>query len=72
MSVKKTTPHHPDRFIRLNELKDLVSLSKSTILRLEKRQMFPHRRKISANAVAWYESEILCWINSRQQAERAC
>ena len=34
--------------------------------RLEKNGMFPKRRRLTGNAVAWIEEEILEWLESRE------
>lgn len=45
---------------------DLTGLSRPTIWRLEKDGLFPKRRRLSGNTVAWIEDEILEWLNSRE------
>jgi prophage regulatory protein len=42
-------------------LREMIPLSKSTILRMEKRGEFPARRRIGSK-VAWLGSEINQWI----------
>ena len=44
-------------------LSQKISLSPTTIWRLEKAGKFPKRRKISANRVAWVLSEVEDWIS---------
>ena len=53
------------RLLRFPELHALVSLSRSTVWRMERAGSFPQRRQISARAVGWRESEIIAWIASR-------
>ncbi len=55
----------PDRFVREVECKRITGLSRSTRWRLERAGVFPKRRQISANAVAWLESEIQEWLRAR-------
>ena len=54
-----------DRFIRDQECSEITGLSRTTRWRLEKKGMFPPRRQISANAVAWLESEVRDWMASK-------
>lgn len=54
----------PDAFVRLPEVIRRTGLSRETIRRKEMRGEFPTRRKISANVVAWYESDLQSWLRS--------
>jgi prophage regulatory protein len=54
-----------DRFIREPEVKRLTGLSRTTRWRLEREGKFPSRRQLSENAVAWLDSEVRLWIESR-------
>ena len=56
-------PH--DRFVRDRECENLTGLSRTTRWRLEKKDLFPKRRQISENSVAWLESEIQDWVQSK-------
>lgn len=53
-----------DAFVRLPEVIRRTGLSKATIRRKELRGEFPRRQKISANVVAWYESDLQRWFRS--------
>ena len=55
----------PDRFIREPEVRRTTGLSRTTRWRLERAGRFPSRRRISANAVAWLESEVQDWLRTR-------
>ena len=57
--------NQPDRFIREAECAAISGLSRSTRWRLERRERFPKRRRISENAVGWLESEVRAWFESR-------
>ena len=57
------------RYQRMPWVKETSGLSESTIRRLEKEGLFPKRRKVGARAVAWDESEVLAWCESRKEAE---
>lgn len=51
-----------DRFMREPEVAQVTGLSRTTRWRLERAGKFPRRRRISANAVAWLQSEVEAWI----------
>lgn len=53
------------RFIRWPELKKRVGRSRSQIWRDERAGLFPARRRLGKNSVAWVESEIEEWITKR-------
>lgn len=50
------------RLLRFPDIRSRTGLSRSTIWRLERQGGFPRHRRISANAVAWPEDEVLEWI----------
>jgi len=57
------------RILRLNEVKALTGLSRSTIYAEIAKGKFPRQVKLTgARSVGWYESAITEWIESRQQA----
>ena len=63
-------PQRPDRvpslkLLRFPAVRERTGLSRSTIWRLERDGDFPRHRRISANAVAWVEEEVMRWIYSR-------
>jgi prophage regulatory protein len=60
-----------DRFLDVREVSDRTTLSRNTIWELERSGHFPHRRQITANKIAWLESEIDAWIASRPTARNA-
>src|ERR1700724_1028749 len=45
--------------------------TRNTIWGLERAGAFPRRRQITANKVAWLESEVDAWIASRPTAQEA-
>ena len=53
------------RLLRFPAIRERVGLSRSTVWRLERRGEFPKHRRISANAVAWIDEEVMTWIRSR-------
>jgi prophage regulatory protein len=52
-------------FIRLNMVKNLTGLSRSSIYAFIERGKFPKQIKIGERAVAWLESEVNELINAR-------
>ncbi len=52
------TPAKPRRFLTLHQVLERVSLSRSTVLRMQARGKFPHAHKVAAYAVRWLESDI--------------
>jgi prophage regulatory protein len=66
---KDTLNHLPERvmkyprLIRLETVKEMTTLSVSTIYRQMKKGQFPRQRKISERSTRWVESEVLEYIN---------
>ena len=46
-----------------------VGLSRSTIDRLEKANLFPRRIRLGANSVAWFADELDSWLKERTKVE---
>jgi predicted DNA-binding transcriptional regulator AlpA len=55
-----------DKMLRINQVAQLLGLSRSTIDRMEARDQFPARVKLSTRRVAWRQSEILAWMSQRK------
>lgn len=53
------------KFLRLNDIKSITGLSRSTIYLMVKNGDFPSSVKIGARAVGWLESDLHAWIESR-------
>jgi prophage regulatory protein len=53
------------KLLRFPALRERTGLSRSTIWRLERQGDFPKHRRISANAVAWVEGEVMGWIHAK-------
>jgi prophage regulatory protein len=53
------------KLLRFPAVRERTGLSRSTIWRLERQGAFPKHHRISANAVAWVEDEIVHWIRSK-------
>ena len=56
------------RLLRFSAVRERTGLSRSTIWRLEQCGACPKHRRISANAVAWVEGEVMSWIQSKIDA----
>ena len=53
------------RFLRIGQVMQLTGLSRMTIYRLELAGEFPKRRRLSKNSVAWLDTDIAQWAESR-------
>jgi prophage regulatory protein len=53
-----------DRLVRLPEVMHRTGLSRATIYRKASRGEFPHQIQLSANVVAWYESDVDQWMSN--------
>ena len=62
-----------DRFIRMRELKEMISLSRSSIYdKLNAKSprhdpSFPRAVKLGTSAIGWRQSEIHQWIRTRSK-----
>ncbi|MCX7143777.1 MAG: AlpA family phage regulatory protein [Proteobacteria bacterium] len=54
-----------EKFVRWSTLQTQVGLSRTTIWRMERAGCFPRRRQLSSNSVAWLQSEVEHWKQSR-------
>ena len=70
---KDTLNQYPERImdyprlIRLETVKEMTTLSVSTIYRLMKKGQFPKQIKITERSTRWVESEILDYIYERMR-----
>ncbi|MFM2589494.1 helix-turn-helix transcriptional regulator [Vibrio sp. TBV020] len=53
------------RLIRLDEVRDIVGLSRATIYRFIKQGDFPKQISLGGRAVAWDEREVFDWVEQR-------
>ena len=56
------------RIARKPEVLGAVTLSDTTIWRLEKLGKFPKRFKLGARSVGWFQDEIQEWMQQRAEA----
>lgn len=57
-----------ERLLRLNEVKQLSGLSRSTLERKEQQGTFPARVRLSRRCVGWKLTEISKWIETLREA----
>jgi predicted DNA-binding transcriptional regulator AlpA len=53
------------KFLRIGQVMQVTGLSRMTIYRLELAGEFPNRRRLSKNSVAWLDTDITRWAESR-------
>ena len=53
------------KFLRIGQVMQLTGLSRMTIYRLELAGEFPKRRRLSRNSVAWLDTDLAQWAESR-------
>jgi predicted DNA-binding transcriptional regulator AlpA len=56
--------------LRFPAVRQAVSLSRSTIFRMERKNQFPARLQLGPNSVAWKRDEIETGIKSRTKVGR--
>ncbi|QHB17686.1 helix-turn-helix transcriptional regulator [Mannheimia pernigra] len=61
---------NPNAILGKKTVKELTSLSDSTIYRLEKSGKFPKRQNVSYNRVGWLASEVFEWTKNRITGSR--
>lgn len=59
------------KITRLNGVKNMVCLSRSTIYSLMAAGKFPKSIPLGERSVGWLESDIQAWINSRISSSKA-
>lgn len=59
-----------DRYIRIKELAIMLSIGRSTIYKLMKKNQFPQQIKLSERTVVWRISVINEWIKEREKLDR--
>ena len=57
----------PVKLLSTKQVQELTSLSRTTIWRLESKDLFPSRIQVSPRRVAWSEEEVSAWIEERQR-----
>ena len=57
-----------DRFVSMKEVRARVPFSKPTIYKMMRAGTFPQARRIGKMRIAFLESELLAWMESRETA----
>lgn len=52
------------KLLRIKQVIDMTTLSRSTIYRLIDKGEFPKGKNLSSRTVVWSESELILWIKS--------
>ena len=55
------------KILRIKEVSEMTSLSKTTIYSLIRQHKFPPNILIGAQAVGWFESDVLAFLEDRRQ-----
>jgi len=58
----------PPRLISLREVEQQTSLSRSTLYELIRNRKFPAQIRVTKRRIAWIQSEVVSWIDSRVRA----
>ncbi|MDH2997857.1 DNA-binding protein [Pasteurellaceae bacterium LFhippo2] len=61
---------HKERFIKIDEVIAVTSLSETTIYRKMKAKEFPESISLGTNSKVWLESEIQQWITDQVNNQR--
>lgn len=61
-----------ERLVDMNQVKELTTLSRRTLLNLEARGEFPVRVQVTEGRKAWYLSEVIEWINNIPRSSETC
>lgn len=54
-----------EKFIMLPQVREIVPYSASHLWRLERAGQFPKRVRLGGNRVAWLQSEVSAWVESK-------
>jgi prophage regulatory protein len=57
-----------EKFLMLPQVREIVPYSASHIWRLERSGKFPQRVRLGGNRVAWLQSEVNSWVESKLAA----
>jgi len=63
-------PQHPQRFIKLPEVRALTTLSTSEIYRRIAAGTFPTQVRLSSKSSAWVFDEVVSWCKARMSERR--
>ena len=54
-----------EKFLMLPQVREIVPYSASHIWRLERSGKFPQRVRLGGNRIAWAQSEVNSWVESK-------
>jgi prophage regulatory protein len=58
------------RMLSIDQVLDIVPVSRTTIFRMERDRQFPASHEISPKRRAWYEDEVAAWQKGRPEYSR--
>ncbi len=58
------------KLFRLNQVKEITGLSRSSLYQMMDRGLFPRSINIGSRAIAWTDASIQEWIESRINASK--
>lgn len=61
-----------ERLVDMNQVMEITTLSRRTLLNLEARGEFPVRVQVTKGRKAWYLSEVVAWINNIPRNSETC
>lgn len=61
-----------ERLVSMNQVMEITTLSRRTLLNLEARGEFPGRVQITEGRKAWYLSEVVAWVNNIPRCSNVC
>lgn len=61
-----------ERLVDMNQVMEMTTLSRRTLINLEARGEFPVRVQVSQGRKAWYLSEVIEWINNIPRSSETC
>jgi predicted DNA-binding transcriptional regulator AlpA len=56
-----------DRILTQKEVLEILPVSRSTLIRMQKQGLFPPHFKIGVRKNGWLESEVVSWIDNVQE-----
>jgi len=57
------------KLLRIHDVISVTGVSRMTIYRLEKEGLFPTRRRLGKNSVAWLDEDVTAWVVARPAAQ---
>lgn len=61
-----------ERLVDMNQVMEMTTLSRRTLINLEARGEFPLRVQVTQGRKAWYLSEVIEWINNIPRSSETC